>query len=752
MGEAVEKLSGKLGIDTTDFQAGVRAADRTLRVLETGFRANAAALGDWTQSATGLESRIGSLTEQIDVQRLKVDALRENYQKMAAENGENSRAAQDAAIKLNAETERLGKMETELRNSETALEDMRNANEEVGDSADEAGSKVETFKSVLSGMGSVVQGALTVIFGLALAVAGLGAGISNLVFDTATASAELVDLSAKTGITTTRLQELAYAGDQVGTSQDTIVGSLARLTRSMGTAQQQEEEYTQAKREAIAAGEEFDGQLGDSAAAFERLGVKITDAQGNLRDNEDVFADLIDALARVDNESERDALSMSLFGKSAQELNPLIKAGADELARLSEEAHNVGAVMDEDTVASFEAFDDTLASLQAGLKGTLGTLAGAFLPGFQAVFDQVGGYLQEFSSIVAGANGDIGQIAQGLGGLVTRIAQDIAAQAPQLLQTGVTILQSIVTAIITALPSLIPAAVNIILTLMQFIIENLPILIDAGLQAIIALANGLATALPQLIPAIVQAIITIVNTLLENLPMLIDAALQLILGLAQGLILALPILIAALPQIIDAIFNGLLQALPMMMDASGQLIGMLAAGLLAAIPVLLTAVGELIVRLGVTLGNFIKDAPMHGKNFITGLANGFKNSAGMLYDAVAGVINNMIAKMKDLLKIHSPSGVGEDMGQNLVGAIGSGGKREAPKAGAVLANAAQQLVDGLSGGLAGGTAGAAGLAGAGGGISIGNINVDARGASDPRAVGQAVQDSLLKTLRAMGGA
>lgn len=751
MGEAVEKLSGKLGIDTTDFKAGISAANRELRILESGFKANAAALGDWTKDATGLELRVKSLTDQMDIQRLKVEALREEYQRVAADSGENSRAAQELEIKLNKETETLNKMQGELNGAQSSLQELSSANTDAGDSAAEAADKTETFKSVVSGMGAVVKGALTVVVGLATAVAGVSAAITGLVLDTASASAELNDLSVKTGISTTRLQELNYISGQVGTTTDSITGSLARLVRSMATAQEQEGKFNSERAQAIADGAEFDGQLGDVAAAFDKLGVSVTDNLGNLRDNEAVFADAIDALGRINNEAERDALAMSIFGKSAQDLNPLIKTGSQGLAELATQAHEVGAVMGEDTVQAFADFDDTLASLKAGLQGTLGELAGAFLPGFQTVMGQAGGYLQQFSDIVAGSNGDIGAIATGVGELLTTIINDIAAQAPQLLETGVTILQSIITAILAALPSLIPAAVNIILTLVQFIIENLPMLIDAGLQAIITLATGLADALPQLIPAIVQAIITIVNTLLENMPMLIDAALQLILGLAQGLILALPILIAALPQIIDAVFNGLLQALPLMMDASGQLIGMLAAGLIAAIPTLLVAVGELIVRLGVTLGNFIKDAPMHGKNFITGLADGFKNSAGMLYDAVAGVINNMIQKMKDLLKIHSPSGVGQDMGENLIGSIGLGGKKQAPKASSTLAAAANDLVNGLAGGLGGGLAPA--LAGAGGGgVAVGDIYVDARGATNPQAVGNAVHDGVLNALRAVGGA
>lgn len=682
MADGDNKLSGKVGLDTTDFKTNVAALNRELRVVESGFRASAAALGDWANDANGLELRIQTLNKSIDLQQQKVAATKAEYERIRAEKGENSRAAQDLEIKLNKETETLNKMERELGDTEGALEEMRDSSDETGDAVDEmgdeteesgeqaeeAGGKWEGFKSVLSGTGSLIKGTITVVAGLAVAVAGVTAAIGGLVFTSAEAAGELVDLSTKTGISTTELQELGYVAGQVGTDLDTITGAQARLIRSMDTAREQQEKFN----EALADGKDEDEiPIGELAIAFNKLGVSTTDAAGNLRSTQSVFNETIDALSRIQNPAERDALAMQIFGKSAQELNPLIKAGSAEMARLAQEAHNVGAVMSEEDVSALESFGDLLASLQAGLKGTLGTLAAAFLPGFQSVFETAGGYLKEFASIVKGSDGDFGKIAQGLTGLVTKIATDLAQQAPQMLQAGLAIVKSILDAIIAALPSMLTAAIEILRSLIGFIItalptlldaaiqillflvtaiiENLPMLIEAALQAIITLANGLTQALPTLIPAVVQALITIVMTLVENLPMLIDAALQLILALAEGLIAALPILIAALPEIIDTILRALWDAQPMIMDAGIQLIVMLAGGIIAAIPMIVVALVELIARLGNTLAEWIEEAPQRGRDFVQGLVDGIKNTAGMLYEAVTEMINNAIKKIKELL-------------------------------------------------------------------------------------------------------
>jgi len=754
MGEAAEKLSGKIGIDTTDFKTGLSAANRELRVLESGFKASAASLGDWTQSATGLELRIKSLTSQIDVQRLKVAAVREEYERLKAQNGENSRAAQDAEIKLNNETASLAKMENELSTTEQTLNEFGEAENKAGDNADDASGKVNNFSGVLSGIGTVVKGAITFVSALAIAVGAVGGAITGLVLDTASASAELVDLSAKTGISTTRLQELAYVGEQVGTSQETITGSLARLTRSMSSAQQQTGDYATAQAQAVAAGEEFDGTLGDNAAAFQTLGVSVTDANGNLRDSEAVFADAITALGGINNEAERDALAISIFGKSAMELSPLIKAGADEIANLSDKAHEVGAVMSEEDVAAFEEFDDSLSSMKMGLQGTLGTLAGAFLPGFQEVLGQAGGYLKDFRGIVDGSGGDIGKIAQGVGGLISTIIADVAAQAPQLMQTGVTILTSIIDAIVANLPAMITAGVDMLLTLVDGLVSALPAIVEAALLAIVALANGLTQALPTLIPTITEVVAQIVLILVENLPMLIDAALQLILALATGLIAALPILIPYIPQIVQAVFDALIQAYPLIMDAAVQLMATLTNGIIQSIPSLLLAAVEVF---GSLYRYWTTEAPEMfkkvGLGIVDGIWSGIKNNWATLKESFNGLLGDLVASVKDALDMHSPSGVGEDIGDNFTGSIGSGAEKKAPTVRQQFERMARSLTDNLQMSMAP-TVNAGGLqfAAAGtGGVNIGDIYVDARGATNPKAVGNAVAESILDKLRSYGG-
>lgn len=392
---ADDKLSGKAGLDTTDFKTGIAAMNRELRVLESGFRASAASLEDWSSDATGLESRIKSLTAQIEIQERKVAATRAEYERIVQTQGANSRAAQDLEIKLNKETETLGKMENELQQTEGALNEMQSGSADAGESIDElaqsteeASGSVVSFGDVLEGTKQIAAGVVTVVAGLVATIGLLVGAIGGLVFSAADSAGALVDLSNKTGISVQNLQELQFIGDQVGVSLDTITGAQARLIRSMATAQDQTAKFN----EELASGKNEDEiNVGSMTQAFNELGVSVTDASGNLRDQQDVFNDVIDALGRIENPAQRDALAMEIFGKSAQELNPLIQEGSDGMADMAEQAHEMGAVMDDEAVAGLESFGDTMAALQDGIKGTLGTLAAQFLP----VFQQVASALQD---------------------------------------------------------------------------------------------------------------------------------------------------------------------------------------------------------------------------------------------------------------------------------------------------------------------------------------------------------------------
>ena len=248
--------------------------------------------------------------------------------------------------------------ESKLNHFEKQLKSTQDRSKEFADRMGELSTKLEGLGkkfAPFSAAGAAVTGALTTM--------AVKAGI---------AADDLNTLSATTGLSTETLQKFQYVSDLIDVSMSTLSGSLSRLTRNMGNAR--------------------DGNL-QTQEAFSKLGVSITNVNGNLRDNEDVFNEAIKALGNIEDATERDATAMRLFGRSAQELNPLIMGGADDLKRLGEEAKAAGLIMSQEALDDINEFNDEIDILKATTKATgmqLGTTVGkVLLPALQSLSERL---------------------------------------------------------------------------------------------------------------------------------------------------------------------------------------------------------------------------------------------------------------------------------------------------------------------------------------------------------------------------
>jgi phage-related minor tail protein len=194
---------------------------------------------------------------------------------------------------------------------------------------------------------------------LTVPILGAVAGLGAIVVKSASAASALQKMSGVTGIGTERLQELAYVGAKLDVALDSITGTQRSLVKAMTAAQ---------------------GGADSQASVFKRLGVSVTDSTGHLRDSNVVLGEAIDALGRMTNPAERDAMALKIFGRNALALNPLIKAGGAQIARLTEEARTNGAVMSGSSVAALDRFKTSLDAMKLSISTTTGEIAMALLP------------------------------------------------------------------------------------------------------------------------------------------------------------------------------------------------------------------------------------------------------------------------------------------------------------------------------------------------------------------------------------
>ena len=123
----------------------------------------------------------------------------------------------------------------------------------------------------------------------------------------------------------------------------------------------------------------------ESQKAFQRLGVNLKDANGNLRSTGDIFEDVVVSLQNMDNATERTALAYKLFGESVSKLNPLLNNNANFLREVVRTQNALGSQMSDNLVAQSAKFQDAIATLGQAWQGFTNLLGETFLPIIQKI-------------------------------------------------------------------------------------------------------------------------------------------------------------------------------------------------------------------------------------------------------------------------------------------------------------------------------------------------------------------------------
>lgn len=358
---------------------GMRVLNSEMRKVESEYAKNADSVEALTKVNDVLERKIYSQTEKIETLKAALQTSAEKY------GVADKRTMAWQASLNNAEAE-LNKMNAELDENNDALEKagangtkFQQAMEKVKDSVAKAKEEGTGAKGIFAnlkesfaggkgeavGLGDAIGGAADKLgvqlpegatkalnslnginAGTAAAVGGFAALIAvvvkvekqlmSITKESAAYAKEIKTLASVTGQSTEQIQEFQYASDMIGVSYDRVKDSLKEITNKMQEAQNGSE---------------------DTAKAFETLGVKLEDTDGNLRSADAVFYDVIDSLGNMSNQAERDALAMDLMSESAQELNPLIEVGSEGLKKYTDEAHEMGYVLDNEAVEALAATD-----------------------------------------------------------------------------------------------------------------------------------------------------------------------------------------------------------------------------------------------------------------------------------------------------------------------------------------------------------------------------------------------------------
>lgn len=456
---ATPGINTKIKLDgEREYKAALAEINGGLKVLKSELNLASEQFRDNAGSVEALTKKNDILERSILTQQEKIEKLKESLQYSAREYGESSEKTNGWKVALNNAEAELSKMQRELDQNTDAIKKMTPPLDKVKKAlaeTKEQGGGVKTALANLKeefslntdsakGLGTALtdiagqfgiqlpDGAAKaaealngINAGAALAVTGLGLlaaaivkvekQLISMTKESAAYADNILTLSLTTGQTTDQLQEFSYASELIDVSLDTLQGSLTKLTNNM---------------------QDTANGTGNAQAAFQQLGVSVTDADGHLRSANDVFYDAIDALGDVTNATERDALAMDIFGRSAQDLNPLIVQGADTLREYAQEAHDMGYVLDNDALAALGAVDDAYQRLQKTQEGVKNQLSEQFAPYLTEFYEKITRLIKDGGQALkdSGLVDAFGMILESVGDLIAPTNELAEDSVPKLTQ------------------------------------------------------------------------------------------------------------------------------------------------------------------------------------------------------------------------------------------------------------------------------------------------------------------------------
>lgn len=541
-------------------------------------------------------------------------------------------------------------IQREVISTEQNLKNLQKQLHEVNNSWNVAGEKFQSFGNSAKSAGEKIAPLS--------AVAGAGVvGMVGLAVQAGKTADDINTLSKVTGVGVEELQKFKLAEDVIDVSTETMGKSLAKLTKTMDGAK---------------------SGTKDQVEAFERLKVSYKDGNGDLRDNEEVFYDVIKALGEVKNETERDAIAFRLFGKSAQDLNPLILGGADALKQIGEEAEKAGIILSEDALNSINEFNDGLDTMKGRLSSialNLGAQIGELL---MPIMNKLVSAIEKIAisvvnldpavlSIILGLTGIIailaplliiiGQVSIGIGAVMKvigglQLAFTTAGGAAGIFGTVIGALTGPVALIIAAIVALIAIVVTLWKTNEKFredvkiiwesikdifatTLDGIKEIVDVGYKVIMVLWNEYGQKIKDISQIVWETIKDIINSSLE----VIKGIVKLFIGIFTGDW-------QKMSEGLKLIWQGLWSAVKSIVEGAWGLLS-------GAFDVLKNRISDWFTGLAT-------NAVQWGKNLINGFIDGIKSMAG----AVTNAVKNVIGNVKDYMGFNSPSKKGE--GQHIV--------------------------------------------------------------------------------------
>ncbi|MGJ7044653.1 phage tail tape measure protein [Thermoanaerobacterium thermosulfurigenes] len=229
MAEELGNLSVKISMDSTGFQQGISNISRSLRVVQSDMKAQLAQFSDNQKGLDALKVKYDGLSQQIDLQKQKIETLTQAYQKSVQDKGEDATATQNLVIKLNNARAELAKMENQLKETNDAIQKQNNIWLNFSEKMENVSKKMKDMGESLGKVGKSMSEYIT------LPIAGAVTGLVKLGMSFDDANDKIRIATGATGKALDDLQkdfEAVYGS--VPTSMDEASTAISNLNTRLG--------------------------------------------------------------------------------------------------------------------------------------------------------------------------------------------------------------------------------------------------------------------------------------------------------------------------------------------------------------------------------------------------------------------------------------------------------------------------------------------------------------------------------------
>ncbi|MFZ6734743.1 hypothetical protein ACO0LG_22660 [Undibacterium sp. Ji42W] len=265
--------------------------------------------------------------------------------------------------------------------------------EKVQTSAQKTAKDIESsFKAIEGSMQQVGNAfkSVTSLFGTLTAVIAGGKAFKEIIGASNEWTGEAKKLSMQLGITTERASVAMVAMRHMGLDSEMVSMAAGKMAKQIAT----------------------------NGHAFETLGVKVKDANGEYRPTLDIMGEVNAKLKDIKNPIEQNIAGTQAYGKSWNDVKATLKLTTEEIAKAEQKTKDMGLLVGEEAVAQTKKYKESINDMKLIMTSLEVQMGNALLPAFV----KIGGWLSNVGPAVGKAMGlvmeSLGNIMETVGDVV----------------------------------------------------------------------------------------------------------------------------------------------------------------------------------------------------------------------------------------------------------------------------------------------------------------------------------------------